>query len=500
MYGSDPDRWSDDVVATPQRAEGARLLLDDFVAERERAQMPPAPAPVLTVDPVPVPPAGEVSRREARQRLAELENAARRNLRSAEEARRLLLEEHQRLSEEAFARSRAQQEAGALRRELDRLRESESQRVASEQSKAERAARERVADEIKRFHEQHAQVVHELDQVRGALSDHDGLLDEYASRLREEQQARAALRAEVERAEAARRLAERGLEAATENARRRAEDELIRLATTEQQLADVQSDRDRLAAKLADLNAGDGPLGRMSAEIEDKDAQIARLNVRVADLAARIDAAEDAAQSALADRESARSALVQIEERFGDAEQARLDGELAVDVASARLGELEAEMETRVAEAEARVRDAERLQGRLRREAVDASKAHAAAESARQALEAERDELDAQVTDLQDELARVRDHDEHLRAHAATVGEELIAVRATLTALQTAAELAPPPPVDPDRAFDDALDRALDGAFEEPGVAADPGSPVPAFVPPLPVRVAARAERPPLER
>ena len=50
--------------------------------------------------------------------------------------------------------------------------------------------------------------------MRGSLSEHDGLLDEYVTRLREEQGARAALRVELERRGAARSLAERSLQRA----------------------------------------------------------------------------------------------------------------------------------------------------------------------------------------------------------------------------------------------------------------------------------------------
>ena len=73
------------------------MLLDELLAERERAEMPPTPPPVLTVDPVVVPPTVDTGRRAIRQRLAELESAAVRNYRSAEEARRVLVDEHHRL-------------------------------------------------------------------------------------------------------------------------------------------------------------------------------------------------------------------------------------------------------------------------------------------------------------------------------------------------------------------------------------------------------------------
>ncbi|HVJ98607.1 MAG TPA: hypothetical protein VNC41_17395, partial [Acidimicrobiia bacterium] len=217
------------------------MLLDELMAERDRVTDVP-PEPQLTVEPVAVPPAGEVSRRAARERLAILEDAAHRNYRSAEEARRALHQEHTRLEQEASARSLAQQESQALRREVDRLREAEERRAASEKSRAERAARAEIAKEIKRFQEEHERVVEELNSARGALHDHDGLLEEYAMRLREEQNARALLRGELDRAEAARDLAERSLENQTETLRRRSEDDTIRAATLEQELADARSD------------------------------------------------------------------------------------------------------------------------------------------------------------------------------------------------------------------------------------------------------------------
>ena len=178
------------------------MLLDDLMAERERVQKPQIADPVLTVEPVAVPALAEVGRKAARQRLVELEQVARRNLRSAEEARHVLREEHERLNAEATARTKAQQEAASLRRELDRLRDTEARRAAKEKTRAERAARAEIANELKRFQDEHDRVVRELDQMRGNLTDHDTLLDDYNARLREEQQARAAMRAEVERAEA----------------------------------------------------------------------------------------------------------------------------------------------------------------------------------------------------------------------------------------------------------------------------------------------------------
>jgi hypothetical protein len=148
MRGSGVNWPADFADDASHRTGGSRLLLDELLAERERAQLPPTPPPTLTVDPVAVPPTVDTGRRAVRQRLAELENAARRNYRSAEEARRVLADEHARLEEELSARTHAQHEAAALRRELERLTEEEMRRQAQDRAGAERAARAEIADEL----------------------------------------------------------------------------------------------------------------------------------------------------------------------------------------------------------------------------------------------------------------------------------------------------------------------------------------------------------------
>jgi hypothetical protein len=99
MRGSGTNWPADAAHDAATRTGGSRLLLDELVADRERAQAPAPslPPPVLTVDPVAVPPSLDNSRKATRQRLVELENAAMRNYHSAEEARRALGEEHMRL-------------------------------------------------------------------------------------------------------------------------------------------------------------------------------------------------------------------------------------------------------------------------------------------------------------------------------------------------------------------------------------------------------------------
>ena len=482
--------WPAEVVSdTTHRTGGSRMLLDELLAERERAETPPTPAPVLTVDPVAVPPTSDSSRRAVRQRLAELERAARRNFRSAEEARTVLAAEHERLQQESTARTQAQQEASALRREVGRLSTKEANRAAQERRRAERAARSQIADELKRFQDEHLRVVEEMAALRSSLSEHDGLLDEYVSRLRDEQMARAELSVELERAEAARSLVERSLERATENARHGAEDEMIRLATAEQDLADLRSDRDRLAAHLAELTAGDGVIGRMTAQLEDNEAEISRLGVRVADLSARIAASEEAAADAIAERDDAVAARTRAELHLDEAEHARADAERSFGAAATRISELEAAFAELVDTTGTRAREIDGTLGKLRRQARDASNARQAAEEELATVVAERDEFRARADDLSAEYVRARADGDRLRAHAALLGDELAATRATVAELQAAAPAPVSDPVGP--AVPEAGAPPADESSEESSgrvVSVD----APAVAPPLPARVAGR--------
>src|SRR5262249_56711328 len=97
------------------RTGGSRMLLDDLLATRNQPEPTPAPTPTLSIEPIEVPVAPDPGRRGARQRIHELEDVARRNLRSAEEARHALFEEHERLVQESTARVAVEREASALR-------------------------------------------------------------------------------------------------------------------------------------------------------------------------------------------------------------------------------------------------------------------------------------------------------------------------------------------------------------------------------------------------
>ena len=221
-----------------------------MLAERARPPLA-ARARAHASSPAPVDAAPVGGRRGARKRLAEVEALARRNLRAAEEARRVVHEERQLLEEEASARTKAERTASALRREIERLRSTEEQRAAQARFAATHEARSELATEIERVHDEHARVVDELDRMRGTLFDHDSLLDEYSRRLRDEQEAQAKARAEQMRAEEAQRVAERNLEIATETARRRAEEDLARFTKVEEAWRDACVERDRVTCRAA---------------------------------------------------------------------------------------------------------------------------------------------------------------------------------------------------------------------------------------------------------
>jgi chromosome segregation ATPase len=418
------------------------LLLDELLAERERAQAPeppPPPPPVLTVDPVAVPPSLDNSRKASRQRMVELENVAMRNYHSAEEARRALFEEHQKLEQELSARAVVQRDAANLRRELDRLTNDDARRAEHERKQAQQEARAAVAEEAKRHQDEHQRVLNEMAALQSAMSEHDSLIDEYVIRLRDEATARAAMRQDLERAESARSLAERSLQRATDSARQGAEDEAIRIATLEQELIDTRSDRDRLAAKVEDLTSGEGALGKLSAQIEDKDAELQELRTRLSGLEARIEASEAAARDADAERDAAVEARDAAAVTVREAEQAREDAGRAADVAAARVVELETELSARGESADEQSREMDRNLGELRREARDASDARRAAEEAAATAETERDHLRARVAELEAEVVRARAEGDRSRASAATSGDGPAAARATVTELQAAA-------------------------------------------------------------
>lgn len=265
-----PDDGRPAAGSSPRDA-GPRRLLGELVGARHpSAPVPLEPLPAI--EPVPVPDTSVGARgRAARRRRAALEDAARRNARLASTARDLLLLERRRLEAERSARHRAEDEMAALQRAVAELRAAARRRPApSGTTGARPAPGPRVGD-----------LVEELDRLRRALDDQAALTTEYADRLRSEHRVREVARAALERAEAARRQAERRLEAAAAVVRGRAETELAEIAAAEEAARRAGEERDALAARLAALTGGD-------AQLRDLEGRNAALLARVDELEAAV--------------------------------------------------------------------------------------------------------------------------------------------------------------------------------------------------------------------
>ena len=278
MRGSGVNWPAEGVPDTSLRTGGSRMLLDELLAERERAHDPADTA--AGADGRPGRGTADRSTRVAgpcasgwpSSRARPSATTARRKRRAAcSPTSTSGSQEELAARTHAAARGRGTAPRG---RSADHRR-GEAQRRRSAPAPSARPGPQ-IADELKRFQEEHERVVHEMTVLRSSLSEHDGLLDEYvhaaARRARRARDAAGRARSGRSGAFAGRtQLAAR----ATENARHGAEDEMIRLATAEQQLADAASDRDRFAAQLAELTSGDGAIGRMTAQLEARDAEIA---------------------------------------------------------------------------------------------------------------------------------------------------------------------------------------------------------------------------------
>ena len=353
--------------STPPAPGGAgprKVLLDDLVSDRT---IEPLPAPIVTIEPRPVEPAR--GRTNARQRAADLENVAMHNLRAAEEARKVAEQERQRLEAEASIRVRMEREAAGLRRELDRLQENEQLRVAQARYGAEREARTEVRAEVDALAAENERVQQEMERLRSALDDDRTLMQELTDRLREEQQSKAKLRIEADKAFEAKRQLERSLELATEAGRRRAEDELSRLGDAEKAVRDAVAERDRLAAEVTALTSEDGRMHEMAQKVSKLEARVGELRNERSAMARQLDAmaaerdaavadearyenelrrARAAAQGASEERELLRAGYTDLQEKHADV--------------LARM----AELERALSDEQARVRDADEELRRLR--------------------------------------------------------------------------------------------------------------------------------------
>jgi chromosome segregation ATPase len=439
-------------VATsePPAAEGGgtrKLRLDEMLAERARPELPPAP--VLTVDPAPVDAAPVNGLRGAKRRLAEVEALARHNLRAAEEARRVVQEERALLEEEVSARTKAEQTATNLRRELERLKSSEEQRAAQAKYAAAHEAREELAGEIERVHGEHAKVVDELDRLRGTLFDHDSLLDEYSRRLRDEQEAQARAHGDQVRAEEALRVAQRNLEVATESARRRADDDAAKFEKLESEWREACIQRDRANAELRQLTMGDGELVRVRGELEAAREDMARLMKDLDVQAARGDAAES-------ELTAVRDALTTAERTAADAVQERDRAGISLETTRAELAARTEALEAERSSSQATITELTEKLSTTTRTAESATERAADLEARLESAVAARDDAYAKADTMSDELERARSDAEQLRTQAASIGDELAATQQALDAARATADEAHAREQQAQRAADDA--------------------------------------------
>ena len=267
----------------PTRGSGVedgsrKLLLDDLVA-------PEVARPPLHLDPISL---DAVPQHRGRRRIEDVEEALGRNLRSAEEARRAVATQHDRLVAEAGIRRKLERELSALRRDIERMQESERLRVAQARYGAEREARKEVRAEVDQAVEEHNRALSEIDRLRKALDGDRGLMAELTERLRDEQHARMKAQQDADAAMDARRQIEQRLEASSDSARRRADEDLKRFAESEAALRAALAERDDLAAALA--TATEEARGRdLSDTVADLEHLVAELEANLTAERARTD-------------------------------------------------------------------------------------------------------------------------------------------------------------------------------------------------------------------
>jgi chromosome segregation ATPase len=381
-------------VEDPRR----KLLLDELVAGPEVV----LPEPVLHIDTITL---DSLPLNRGRRRLEDVEEAAGRNLRAAEEARRALQAEHKRLEAEASIRRKIEREIGSLRRDLERMREGERLRVAQARYGAEREARKEVLAEVEQVREEHTRALQEIERLREALDSDRTLMAEFSDRLRDEQQARAKAQVDADAATDARREAEQRLEVATESGRRRGEEELQRLAAVEAALRDALTERDRLAAEVISLSAEEGRGRDLMQRIADLEHLAAELEAALTAERARTDAAVAHAHELTEELDAARLRHHEAVRSLGVIEQLEAELEGAVVAHGAAID---------------RVRSLDEQRTRLTERVEELTVAHAQLTAAYEALSAERAAFAEQVKDLQQSLATSSERREDALRH---VGE-----------------------------------------------------------------------------
>jgi chromosome segregation ATPase len=436
------------------------VLLDELVADRTEAE--PLAEPVLTIEPVSL---DAIPTNRGRHRIEDVEEAVARNLRAVEEARRALRSEHERLRAEATIRRKMEREVASVRRELERMQESENLRVAQARYTAEREAREEVEADVEQVKVDLARALQEIDRLRTALDGDRELMSEFSDRLREEQQARAKAQSDADRAMDARRHAEQRLELATESAGRRAEEELKRLAAAEAALREAIAERDALAAELQS-HADEGRQTGHSRTVAELEHLVAELESTLAAERTRTDVAVTHAAELTEELDTLRLQQEQ--------------GQASIAVVEQLEAELEAAMSAHGAAVD-RVRALDGERGRLVERIRELTEAHAELMTSVAAMERdfdatvrERDQLVQEVSDLRTgragELAAAREAAksevrelEHLLTVAEVERDSLVQEAADLRAELTTARAEASAQAEAARESRAALEAATQG-------------------------------------
>ncbi|MDZ4825495.1 MAG: hypothetical protein SGJ13_03410 [Actinomycetota bacterium] len=443
-------RRSDSASEKPAK----KMLLDDLVADTADTDEDRAPAgSELTLQPVPV---AALAAARKRRRVNELEEAAVHNLKAAEEARKVALEDRKRLGVETSTRRKIQREATRLRRELDRLRETEQKRTAQAKFAAEREARREVQDEVERVKDEHVRVAQEVDRLRHALDDDRRLMEEFTERLREEQRAKIEAKIQLEQTFELYKQLERNMEHAVESVQRRAEDELARLSAAETAVREAQADRDRVAEELAEIAAsGGGQTRELQAQVRELEASLVaageEAQLIVGELESRLIAAAEGREDetgrvsqlerALSDVQSqlrdADTELRRLQDAASDEARAVETGRAEIQTAlHARIAELETEVVASRADAEtvlhARIAELEAEAVTTRAEADDLRVTVGALENRWAEATADAEEVRAQFADLEDVVTATADAATRVREDAEEAREALRAELASI--------------------------------------------------------------------
>jgi chromosome segregation ATPase len=397
------------------------VLVDDGPAD-----LPPAP--VFTHEPV-VLDAARTSRK--RRRVAELEEIAAANARAAVEARAVALEQRGHLEAAIDAWRTTASELADLRRDLKGFAAARADLIARERGRAEQMARTDVEVKLQRLVAGNAELQAEIDRLRNALAEQQGLNGDGTQRLRDEQRKRAEAEKEAQRAIAAYETAERRLETVSEALHRRAADEQARIEAAEAARAAAE-------AELAALGGG-GQVATLTDRVEDLVIQLGELDAELVGMESRAVAAEAQAAKEHARAESAETAVTDIE---GALASTRNDAEAATDratVARVRLDEIVHERDALLAAIATLELDAEE---RERRVADDAARAVAAREL-------------ADAAGLEEALVAARFEAETLRGETTALAAQL---EEAWSQVEAARRATPTDGTDPDDAADMAVD------------------------------------------